>query len=217
MWPNIGTVRADRNRLLDKYIDTVNTLIELEPAILLPGQDEPVTDADQIMDDLVLLRDAATHVYEEIWKGLSAGKDVYQLMREIELPPEMAHLSQQHGRVEWTVRETVNQTGGWFAYRYTSELYPYRPHEIYPEMVELAGEKAVIASAREMLERGELEKAMMMSEAVVAADAHSEAALRLQRDTLASLLKRAEETHKTFSEIAWLQFQIKQVDAKLGD
>ncbi len=42
MWPNIGTVRADRNRILSRFIDTINTLIELEPEILLPGQDDPI-------------------------------------------------------------------------------------------------------------------------------------------------------------------------------
>ena len=215
MWPNIGTVRADRNRLLDAYIDTINTIIDLKPAILLPGQDEPMTDESEIMDSLVLLRDAATYVYDEIWKGLSQGKDVYQLMREIRLPEEMAHLSQQHGRVEWTVRETVNQTGGWFAYRYTSELYPYRPHEIYPSLVELAGEAKVIASARDMLAAGELEKAMMMAEAVVAKDADSKNALQLQLDVLAALLQRAQNTHKTFSEIAWIQSQMTQVKGRL--
>jgi len=217
MWPNLGTVRADRNRILEKYIDTINTIIALQPAILLPGQDDPVTDADEIMDGLVLLRDAATYVHDEIWKGLSAGKDVYQLMREIELPEAMAHLSQQHGRVQWTVRETVNQTGGWFAYRYTSELYPYRPHEIYPELVALAGERQVIASARGMLDSGELEKAMMMAEAAVEADASSEAALQLQLDVLSALLQRAQATHKTFSEIAWLQSQMTKVEQRLGD
>jgi len=216
MWPNLGTVRADRNRILEKYIDTINTMIELKPAILLPGQDEPMTDEKEIMDSLVLLRDAATYVHDEIWKGLSAGKDVYELMREIQLPEEMAHLSQQHGRVEWTVRETVNQTGGWFAYRYTSELYPYRPHEIYPELVALAGEKQVIASAREMMTAGELEKAMMMAEAVIEADGNSQQALQLQLDVLSALLQRAQNTHKTFSEIAWLQSRMTKVKAKLG-
>ncbi len=216
MWPNLGTVRADRNRILEKYIDTINTMIDLKPAILLPGQDEPMTDEAEIMESLVLLRDAATYVHDEIWKGLSAGKDVYELMREIRLPEEMAHLSQQHGRVEWTVRETVNQTGGWFAYRYTSELYPYRPHEIYPDLVAMAGEEKVIAGARELLKAGELEKAMMMAEAVVEADASSRAALQMQLDVLQALLKRAQGTHKTFSEIAWLQSQITQVKGSLG-
>jgi alkyl sulfatase BDS1-like metallo-beta-lactamase superfamily hydrolase len=215
MWPNIGTVRADRNRLLDRYIDTLNTIIALKPAILLPGQDDPVMDEDAIMASLVLLRDAASYVYEEIWEGLSAGKDVYELMREIKLPANLAALSQQHGRVEWTVRETVNQTGGWFAYRYTSELYPYRPHEIYPDLVRLAGEQSVIERAREMLEAGELERAMMMTEAVLEAAPDSEAVLQLHLDVLSALLERAKATHKTFSEIAWLQSQITAVKNKI--
>ena len=38
MWPNLGTVRSDRNRILEEYISTVNTMIDLEPEILLPGR-----------------------------------------------------------------------------------------------------------------------------------------------------------------------------------
>ncbi|MFK7733838.1 MAG: alkyl sulfatase dimerization domain-containing protein [Pseudomonadales bacterium] len=215
MWPNLGTVRADRNRILVEYIETINTIIDLKPEILLPGQDEPMTNAKEIMEGLVVLRDASTHVHDEIWKGLSAGKDVYELMREVKLPSELADLSQQHGRVMWTVRETVNQAGAWFAYRYTSELYPYRPHEIYPDLVDMAGEAKVISSARNMLKKGELEKAMMMAEAVVEADEKSQQALQLKLDVLNALLVRAQNTYETFSEIAWLQSQITQVKALL--
>lgn len=215
MWPNIGTVRADRNRVLEKYISTINTMIALKPAILLPGQDEPMLDEEQIMESLVMLRDASTYVYDEIWSGLNQGKDVYQLMREISLPAHLSQLSQQHGRVEWTVRETVNQTGGWFAYRYTSELYPYRPHEIYPDLVEMAGVTNVIKHTRKVLAKGELERAMMMAEAVVEFEPSSNRALQLQRDVLAALLLRAQTTYKTFSEIAWLQAQIGKVDGAL--
>lgn len=215
MWPNLGTVRADRNRILTEYIDTINKMIELEPAILLPGQDEPITDQAQIMENLVLLRDAAVYVHDEIWKGLSVGKDVYELMREIKLPPHLNHLSQQHGRVEWTVRETVNQTGAWFAYRYTSELYPYRPHEIYPELVAMAGEKKVLKEASKQLKAGELEQAMMLVEAAIEADPASQAALKTQLKVLQALLKRAQKTYNTFSEVAWLQKEITMVERKI--
>jgi len=216
MWPHLGTVRSDRNRILTEYIDTINTIIGLEPEILLTGQNHIVTDKDEIMEGLKLQRDAAQYVHDEIWAGLAAGKDVYELAREIELPEELAHLSQQHGRVEWTVRETVAQTGAWFAYRYTSELYPYRPHEIYPELVELAGSDAVINSGREMLEAGEPEKALMMVEAVLEADADNRDALELQVDVLSTLLARAKSTYNTFSEVAWLQGQIGKAKAKLA-
>ena len=74
----------------------------------------------------------------------------------------------------------------------------------------------MIASAREMLGSGELEKALMMAEALVAANSNSNAALQLELDVLAALLKRAQATHQTFSEIAWLQTQMKKVKAQLA-
>ncbi len=164
-----------------------------------------------------LIRDAATYVHDEIWKGLSAGKDVYQLMREIKLPESMSGLSQQHGRVQWTVRETVNQAGAWFPYRHTSELYPYRPHEICPNLVKMAGEENVLKEAGALREAGKLEQALMMTEAAAAANPASKYAMREQVDVLKALLKRAQETHNTFSEVAWLQFQIRTVNKKLGE
>jgi alkyl sulfatase BDS1-like metallo-beta-lactamase superfamily hydrolase len=216
MWPNLGTVRSDRNRILTEYIDTINTIIALEPEILLPQQNNVITDKDEIMAGLVLMRDAAVYVHDEIWAGLSEGKDVYELMREIQLPENLAQLSQQHGRVEWTVRETVNQAGAWFQYRYTSELYPYRPHEIYPDLVRMAGEKNVLAQAQKQLAAGGLEKAMMMVEATLEANPNSKAALGAQVSVLKALLQRAQETHNTFSEVAWLQGQIFKASAQLA-
>ncbi|MEH6519410.1 MAG: alkyl sulfatase dimerization domain-containing protein [Halioglobus sp.] len=215
MWPNLGTVRSDRNRILTEYIDTINKIIELEPEMLLTGQNDIFKGKDDIMTKLILLRDASQYVHDEIWAGLGEGKDVYELMREIELPENMAHLSQQHGRVEWTVRETVNQAGAWFQYRYTSELYPYRAHEIFPELVRMAGEENVLKEARNMLAAGELEQAILMVEAALEAQPDSKAALQVQLDVLEALLKRAQDTYNTFSEVAWLQGQIVKVKVKL--
>ncbi len=216
MWPNVGTVRADRNRILSKYVETIEKMIELEPEILLPGQDDPMFGRDEIMADLVLLRDAAVHVHDAIFAGLNAGKDVYQLMQEIELPEHLAQLSQQHGRVEWAVRETVNQTGGWFAYRYTSELYPYRAHEIYPDLVKMAGIEKVLAQVDAYLAENRPEQAMQMVEVALEAEPENPQALKSQRKVLQVLLERARRTHNTFSEVAWLQAELTKVDGKLG-
>lgn len=216
MWPNLGTVRSDRNRILTEYIDTLDKIIELQPEILLPQQNKVITDKDEIMAGLILMRDAAVYVHDEIWAGLSAGRDVYELMRDIKLPEDLAHLSQQHGRVEWTIRETVNQTGAWFPYRHTSELYPYRPHAIYPDLVRMAGENNVLAQTRQELASGELEKAMMLVEATLAANPDSKDALSVHVDVLQALLKRAINSYNTFSEVAWLQGQILKAQARLS-
>lgn len=215
MWPNIGTIRADTNRILTKYIDTLNTMIGLEIEILLPGQDNPLTDRKTINENLTLIRDASVYVHDEIWKGLSAGKDVYQLMKEIQLPEHLAHLSQKHGRLDWAVRETVNQAGAWFDYRYTSEMYPYRPHEIYSELAALAGEEKILNATKSLLENGELERAILMIEVAIEANPESTAVMQTHLLVLQALLAQAKSTHNTFSEIAWLQLQISKVDKKL--
>ncbi|MFX0199295.1 MAG: alkyl sulfatase dimerization domain-containing protein [Candidatus Hodarchaeota archaeon] len=216
MWPNIGTVRADKNRFMDDYLDSLDKAIALEPEIFLPGQDKPVFGKEKILANLTKIRDAVKYVRNEVVKGLNQGKDVYQLMQEIRLPEHLADLSQQHGRVEWSIRSMVYHYGAWFQYRYTSELYPYRPTLMYPDLVELAGGVEPVAKrAQQALTNGEPVKAIQLVEAALEVAPDNKQVLETQLDVLQALLKHAQETHKTFSEIAWLQAEISKVRRKL--
>jgi glyoxylase-like metal-dependent hydrolase (beta-lactamase superfamily II) len=95
MWPNLGTVRSDRNRILTEYIDTINTIIALEPEMLLTGQNDIFTDKDDIMKKLVLLRDAAqctltlgTHRKQETaTMSLATGSIVHREVIELDASP----------------------------------------------------------------------------------------------------------------------------------
>jgi alkyl sulfatase BDS1-like metallo-beta-lactamase superfamily hydrolase len=216
MWPNIGTVRADKNRFMDAYLISLNKAIVLEPEIFLPGQDRPCFGKEKILANLIKIRDAVQYVRDEVVKGLIQGKDVYQLMQEIKLPPELADLSQKHGRVEWSIRSMVYHYGAWFQYRYTSELYPYRTTLMYPDLVELAGGAVpVIKRAQQALENGEPVKAMQLVEVALEVAPENKQVLETQLKVLQALLRRAKETYKTFSEIAWLQAEITKVNKKL--
>jgi len=217
MWPNIGTVRADKNRFMDAYLESLDKAIALEPEIFLPGQDRPCFGKEKILGNLTKIRDAVRYVRDEVVKGLIQGKDVYQLMQEIKLPPELADLSQKHGRVEWSIRSMVYHYGAWFQYRYTSELYPYRPTLMYLDLVELAGGvEPVVKRAQQALANGEPVKAIQLVEAALEAAPNNKQVLQAQLTVLQALLKRARETSNTFSEVAWLQLEISRVKKKLG-
>ena len=208
MWPNFGTVRGDRGRFILPYIDSINRVLELEPEMLLSGQVAPIVGKEEIKEGLTLIREAMIYVHDAVIQGLSDGKDVYQLMREITLPPEFDELSQEHGKVEWTIRSIVDQYGFWFQYKSTTELYPIPVAEVYSDIAELAGVEALVHQAADRVDAGELVKALHFVEMALAGDPGNESALRVQLDAMKKLLENARNTHNNFNEIAWLEAQI---------
>ncbi len=215
MWPNLGTVRADRNRLVEPYLDSLNTVIALEPEIFLPGQEVAVFGKEDIKQRLVLIRDAVQYVHDEVIEGLNDGKDVYQLMQEIELPEDLAQLSQTHGRVDWTIRNMVYEYGGWFQYRHTSELYPYHVSEVYADVVEIAGVEPLLSKAQTRLQAGEPEHALLLIEMALEAEPENPAVLQAQIEVLTNLLETSRATTNNFSEIAWIETEITKAQEKL--
>jgi len=216
MWPNVGTVRADRGRSLDRYLASLERAIALEPVLLLPGQDHIAT-GEEVTAGLEKLHEAVSYVRNEVVAGLNQGKDVYELMQTIELPPHLADLDQSHGRVPWSIRSMVYEYGAWFQFRLTSELYPYRPAEVYPLLVEAAGGPGrIVKLAKRALELGELERALLLVEVAREAAPADRAVVATEIDILQALLERARNTTNTFSEVAWLQSEITRAKRRLA-
>ncbi len=215
MWPNLGTVRGDRNRLVEPYLDSLNKVIALQPEILLPGQEVAVVGKEKIEEQLILIRDALQYVHDEVIEGMNDGKDVYQLMQEIELPRRVAHLSQSHGRVDWVIRNMVYEYGGWFQYRSTSELYPYHVSDVYADIIEIAGVKPVLAKAEVRLQADEPVHALLLVEMALESEPENPDVLRAQIQVLTTLLERSRATTNNFSEIAWLETEISKAEDML--
>ena len=62
-------------------------------------------------------------MHDRTLEGFNAGTDVWTLMREIELPPEL-RVGQGYGKVAWAVRTFWEEYVGWFKLQSTTELYP---------------------------------------------------------------------------------------------
>jgi len=215
MWPNLGTVRGDRNRLVEPYLASLEKAIALEPEIFLPGQEVPVFGKEEILARLTLIRDAVQYVHDEVIDGLNDGKDVYQLMQEIQLPEELAHLSQSHGRVDWTIRNMVYEYGGWFQYRRTSELYPYPVSEVYADVVELAGVAPLLARAQQYMAEDKPVHALHLIEMALEAEPENADVRKAQIDVLTALLNRSRATTNNFSEIAWIETELREARKQL--
>ena len=217
MVPNMFTLRGEKFRDPIAYIESLETMIALQPEIILPSHFDPLTGKNQLVNDMVLMRDATQYIHDETVKGMNAGKSVWQLMQEIQLPDEI-NISQGHGKVSWDVRSIWEHYSTWFKFESTTELYPVPIHTLYPEIAEMAGgEQALLALADQKLKAGELEQSLHLIEIALAGTPGHRPALELRLETFNKLMARALDTGSNFSETGWLTGRISATEAALRD
>ena len=137
---------------------------------------------------------------------MNAGRSVYDLMREIQLPAEL-QLTEAHGKVSWVVRSIWEGYAGWFHLASTTELYPVPASDMYAELAELSGGPDVLARrAAEHVQADRPVQALHLVEVALAADASHRAALEARLGALELLLERAAGVN--FYEVRWLSHRI---------
>jgi alkyl sulfatase BDS1-like metallo-beta-lactamase superfamily hydrolase len=163
-----------------------------------------VVGRDRIRSELLRLRGAVQYAHDETVRGMNEGRDVWTLMREIELPPEL-EVGQGYGKLSWSVRAIWETYAGWFHHRSTTELYAVPPWTVHLDLVELAGgPDAVAKRAREKFDAGAPLEAIHLAEVALAAAPDHRRALE------ASLAahERLEAESENFWLTSWLRKQI---------
>lgn len=211
-FPNFNTIRGDRYRQFEPYLQSLRRIRALEPELLITGHFEPIVGKDLIRACLDRLEAAVEFVHVETLKGMNSGKDIWTLMREVQLPDEL-YVGQGYGKVSWGVRTVWETYMGWFKGQDTSELYPTQPRDVYGDLVQLAGIDAVVARGREKLSAGDCEAANLLAEAALRADAKHRGALQLSLDAHRALLERSGASN--FWETGWLKTQIEKIESAL--
>jgi alkyl sulfatase BDS1-like metallo-beta-lactamase superfamily hydrolase len=124
-FPNIYTLRGTQPRWALDYVAALNKVLELKPEIVLPSHGLPIMGSEKIVRRVTQYRDAIQYVHDATVAGMNAGKDVYSLMREVKLPPEL-DLGETYGKVAWSVRGIYEGYVGWFD-RNPATMYSYSP------------------------------------------------------------------------------------------
>ena len=213
-FPNFNTIRGDRYRQVEPYLDSLRRIRALEPELLITGHFAPVHGRKLIRACLDRLEAAVDYVHTRTLAGMNEGRDVFTLMREIELPAAL-YVGQGYGKVSWAVRTIWETYMGWFKARASSELYATQPVEVAADLVKLAGVDRVVELGRTSLASRDCERAMLLAEAALAHDARHRAALRLAIDANRALLERSERSN--FWETGWLETQIRTLERILAD
>jgi alkyl sulfatase BDS1-like metallo-beta-lactamase superfamily hydrolase len=213
MWPNLNTLRGEKIRQAMPYIESLNRVLDLEPAMLVPGHFEPIRGKERIRVAVERMRNAVQYVHDETIAGMNAGKTLYELMAEIRLPEELK-LSEGHGKVSWGVKSIWEGYSGWFGLESTTELYAVAQNAVHAEVVAMAGGAATVATrARARLDAGRPVEALHLLDMALHAEPANQSALRVRLAALEDLLSRSGgENH---FEVYWLRHRIAATDAAL--
>jgi alkyl sulfatase BDS1-like metallo-beta-lactamase superfamily hydrolase len=214
MFPNLYTIRGEKYRDPLDYIDVLDLVLELEPAVIAHSHFKVIEGEEYIQASVTTMRDAVQYMWDETVRGMNAGKTVWQLMRDIQLP-EHLQVSQGHGKLSWSVRATFEIITGWYYYDTIANMYHVPPEAIHDDLVELVGSADAIAKrAREHLEAGRPLEALRLLD--VAAGNQSETVLRTRIDVVEKLLAEAKAGLNNYSEVGLLAADLRETRELLG-
>jgi alkyl sulfatase BDS1-like metallo-beta-lactamase superfamily hydrolase len=208
-FPNLNTLRGDRYRFVEPYLETVRTVRALRPDVLITGRHEPIVGAALIDASLARLYGAVEYVHEQALEGFNAGTDVWTLMEQIRLPAAL-RVGEGYGKVSWAVRTLWESYIGWFKLQSTTELYPDRSAAAMAELLEAAGVGAVLERAMAALARGDALVAIRLGEIVATASPDTPGLGTLMAGAHKHLLDTGGD--ESFWENGWLRSQLARWD-----
>ena len=185
-------------------VPSPDLLFEERLALRLGELGMPIVGHELIDACLGRLHDAVDHVHRQTLAAMNAGKDLYTIMRETRLPPDL-RVGQGYGKIEWAARTIWEEYTGWFQRRSTADLYGTDPNEAGAELAVLAGTDRVLERARARLAAGDAPTAIRLAEAVLAAEPESRSAAALLALSHQSLLEAGGDV--SFWENGWLEHE----------
>ena len=214
MFPNLYTVRGEKYRDPLDYIDALDIVLDLKPVTIAHSHFRNAEGEAYIQASVTKMRDAVQYMWDEVVKGMNGGKTVWELMRDIQLPPEL-ELSQGHGKVSWSVRAAWEIVAGWYYYDTIANLYHVPPSAVHADLVDLAGGPDAIADrARRYLRTDQPLEAIRLLD--VAAGNESRSVLEIRIEAVERLLTEAREGLGNYSEIGLLQADLRASRKKLA-
>jgi glyoxylase-like metal-dependent hydrolase (beta-lactamase superfamily II) len=209
--PNLYTLRGDKIRSAMTFIHSLDRVIELRPETLVNGHDV-FSGTDEILTTMTKVRDATAYLRDRTIDGMNSGADLWTLMRDVTLPPELA-LPQVHGKVAWIVRAIWEEHVGWFRYESTTELYNVPASSVWSDVVDLVGGTAPLTErAAAHAKAARPLQALHLTDVALAYAPADADALAVKRDALEQLV--AASGRENHSEVQWLEQEINSATIK---
>jgi alkyl sulfatase BDS1-like metallo-beta-lactamase superfamily hydrolase len=150
-------------------------------------------------------------VHDSVVKKMNEGETVFEAMREIRLPTELAE-AEGYGKLTWSIRGIYEGYAGWFDTNPAS-MYDTPASAVYPEVVWLAGGPGAIARlALDALRRGNPVKTLHLTDMALAANSTHQGTLLVRLKALKSMRQDCQN----MIERGWLDSSIQTVQHKLS-
>jgi len=192
-FPNLYAIRGAAPRPVQRWVDSLTTLIALGAEHVVPGHTRPVSGEANARGALTAYRDGIKSVLDQTLEGMKKGERPDELVAHVKLPPHLAaspFLQEYYGTVEWSVRAIYSDHLGWFDGNPT-HLFPLPERDRSQKIVALAGGLPQMpSSARDALMNKEFRWAAELTDFVLAVDAANVDAKRLKAQALTELGER---------------------------
>ncbi|MDR3417273.1 MAG: MBL fold metallo-hydrolase [Nevskia sp.] len=207
--PNLCTIRGDKPRSVQRYLDSLDRVRQLGAELLITGHGEPIRGVAEIRADLDRMHAAVSWLRDAVVAGMNAGKDVHTLMREVRLPDALV-LGEHHGKISWAVRTIWEEYSGWFHYDSTTSLYAVPRSAVDTDLAELAGgAQALAGRARLKLDQGRPLEALHLIDIALGVEPAQPQALAAKKAALELLLQQSGGTN--LSEVMWLKSELSAI------
>lgn len=214
-FPNIYTLRGTRPRPALDYVSSLDTVLSWRPEIVAASHGNPVYGEAAVQERVGTYRNAIAYVHDETVRGVNAGTDIFTLMREISLPPELQSVdtNEVYGRIDWSVRGIYDGYIGWFDGN-VSKMTSTPASSVHPEIVSMAGgAEAVAERAAELAADEDYERALHLADMALSVDPDNVSALEVRANSVAQLLDETDNLNFR----GWLNAALREVEAKLDE
>ena len=167
--PNIGNpFKVQRYEL--EWAEALEAIAARAPIALAPGHGPGLVGEATVREACLDTARALRWLHDEVVRRLNAGMWPDAILREVTaLPPDLAarpYLAPTYGCPTFIVHGILRRYHGWFDGN-ASHLFPASAGEIAADVVSLAGERALLARARERAGAGEPQRALHLVDFVL--------------------------------------------------
>ncbi|MCM8540468.1 MAG: alkyl/aryl-sulfatase [Lentisphaeraceae bacterium] len=189
-WPNLYAIRGHAYRDVQKWISSLDMMIEEKPVHAIPGHTKPIIGEKNTSEVLANYRDAVKYIFDKTIEGINKGLTPDQLVGSVDLPEHLKsldYLKEYYGNIQWGIRSIFSGYMGWFDGNPTN-LFSIPPKEEAKRMVKLSGGEAALRNAaKKALEENDAQWSAQLCDHLLALSPKDQSLRNLKAEALETL------------------------------
>ena len=194
LWPNLYSIRGTSYRDVKSWIDSLQTMIDLDAKYLALSHTQPVRGSENVKYVLTAYHDGVQYIYDQTIRGINNGMTADELANTIDLPASLKDhpwLQERYGERSWHIRGIYSGNIGWYQGD-SAFLNPISHQEQSIKIVEgFGGVEKTIEKVRNAIDNGEYKWAAMLASYIIEAEPENKEAKLLKAFSLRVLGQQA--------------------------